>query len=286
MDIKEITREFNREKEIKGTYKFKHVVKLFSELAALDKESEKLRKRHGCLSWIMILLLFSAPFGLGALHPYLAPPAGVLFLVAAIVFIVKWRKAKQTDLANDFRTFALPVLRDLAEDVAQDSKLSISIPLDPVEKSDHLTDTSDKYEKGVYHKCVDYIYSRSYLEAHLPMRDGNALAISGRVFLKKTKKSKRTPRGKYKTKVKYKKWVVFTLDLMVNPERYVCDAGAFNASDHLKEKRAVRRKGGRESIRLRYMERIDMSRSADAGASPELMVKEILGVYKMLRVRA
>lgn len=285
MDINQITREFNRAGEIQGTYKLKHLVKLFTELAALDKQSEKLRKRYGCLTWIAILLLIAALIGLGAIYPHLAPIVGILFLVVIVVFIVKWRTAKKTDLANDFRTFALPVLRDLSEDVAQDSKLSISIPLTPIEKNGNLKTTSDKYKKGIYHKCIDYIYSRSYIEAKIPMRDGNGLGIAGEVFLKKTKKSK-WARGKHKTKVKYKKWIVFSVNLDVDPERYVCDESAFTASKRLKEKCAVRRKGGRETIRVRYMDRVDMSSSADAGASPELMIKEILGMYKMLRVRA
>ncbi|MCP4216822.1 MAG: hypothetical protein GY765_19380, partial [bacterium] len=126
------------------------------------------------------------------------------------------------DLDNEFRNFVKPLLEYLEEDLKSGVPISVSVQLRGPDDKVFSKGRGPKYQKGVYHKCYDYMFERPVADLNARLFDGNRLMLSVKESFIKTVKTKRSATGKYKTKYAYKKICEHTIKLKLNKERFTC----------------------------------------------------------------
>ncbi len=152
---------------------------------------------------------------------FFLPLALVVILVIGIIWgAILSMKYSRSDLPNEFREYLQPFLENLQDDIKPDSPVGVELMMSPVEKKEFGKGKSDKYSVGVYHSCYDHYFERDFLGLKLRLTDGNRLLLSGKELLIKTSKTKRNPRGKYKTKTKYKKRVTFDVRIIASSDAF------------------------------------------------------------------
>ncbi len=208
-----------QKKKIEGSWEIEKLLSVLNKLTDFDHFIEKKIKRYG---WGAILLYIPAVVGfIGSFFIYeefdLIPIwffAGLGVLgVLGFVFLLLYFKNRNLDLSNGFRLLVAPLLQDLKDDIKAGTKIEVKIPLSEIEERINLKNISPPYSKGAYHRIVDHDYQRDFMWLSMRLQDGNKLTLKGNEFLKVIEKTKRNPRGKTKSKTKYKK--LFTFDFMV-----------------------------------------------------------------------
>ncbi len=204
--------------KISGQWPVISLLNYISHLSDYDETIEAKKKFWQTAMIITLILQFLSIFA-SALLEMIYPFLGVIPLpIISVFFFLRYRKK---DLPDDFRKFVGPLVHELRNDLKKGSPVSIDMALSSVEDKKNKTGESDKYEKGVYYKCIDHFFERDFLNLMLRLYDGNKLVIKAREFLIKIVKTKKNPRGKIKTKTKYKRKVFFNIRLMVNGNRYL-----------------------------------------------------------------
>ncbi len=208
---------FQKLKQVKGTFKHEDLVKIIGLLETADKSVEKKMRMFTIFS-VLTFVAAIGSFFLEALPPFV----GIGLIIAGIVLIVIRVMVKGYDLDNEFRLFFKPLLQLLEEDIKPGSVIKVNLELRAPDDKKFSKGKSQKYSKGVYHRCFDHTYQRHV--GHLQMRlyDGNRLIISVNEEYIKTSKTKRNARGKYKTKYVYTRTYSFHLRLRINREKFTC----------------------------------------------------------------
>ena len=215
--------------KISGSWPIRQLLEFGAALKEYDVSVEKKKKfalagMIVCLVPLALIILVGIFSGgiltKNAIQTMVLLAAILLILgIVASIFFLRYRKF---DVCDEFRKFLLPLLEHLQDDIKKNSTVLVEMPLDSLENSTYLKNTSDVYSKGAYHKCLDYLYDRVFLSVTLRLHDGNTLILRGNEFLKKTKKTKKNPRGKIKTKTKYTKKFTFDTRLKINSGVYTC----------------------------------------------------------------
>jgi hypothetical protein len=174
-------------------------------IAACDALSDKVRTKLGCTFGIAIVALVVLIFVfMGA---WTGVKTIIILAVAAIMSwsFFLWRWTKSIDVSNNFRQFAIPVLTVLRDDFDPAQPVHLRIDLTgPTEKGKKRNETPP-FKKGVYHKVVDSMYVDPWMTAEGHLVDGTKLSWEVTDTIRERSQTKRTARGKIKTKTKHKK---------------------------------------------------------------------------------
>jgi hypothetical protein len=111
------------------------------------------------------------------------------------------RKHGLPDAFTQFTTLMLPALR---EDHDPNAPLELNLDFSGFDSGNKLVSTSDPYKQGAYYKIIDSFYDDPWLTAHAQFADGSDVRLTVTDNVRSSKKTKRNPRGKIKTKTKYK----------------------------------------------------------------------------------
>jgi len=255
----EISR-FIAEKRMEGKYNLKQLIKLISRLEKYDLKIEKRMK--------IFLILSIVFFILSLVTLFIFPFAIIVTIILAIIFLILRLINKGKDLSNDFRLLLFPFLKELNEDIDLSAKIAIKMPLSKFEDKSNFLETTPVYKKGVYHKCIDFIYEREELSLNIPMRDGNAIDLNVQKLMIKTQKTKRNPRGKSKTKIKYKEIYTFIPQIFINKKRFAPNSN--NVSGKIKV--------GNKVIKDKIVIKTKNKRPVDIA----LLIEKILVMYQNL----
>ncbi|MDM8515441.1 hypothetical protein QUF76_04520 [Desulfobacterales bacterium HSG16] len=231
-------RSLLKNRGITGSWEAADCINALSELEKIDSDAEKNEKKAFtraalCLFGIIASLITGAMTTTPYFF-YLAP----VFGIALVIFVLVGIRYSFRDLDDGFRVYLFPLLRALSDDIKKNKKISIEMDFFPTDKKIFKKSKSDKYQKGVYHKCYDTLYERDYLKMTLPLHDGNRLVVSVRDSLIEAQMTKKNPRGKIKTKRKYKKQVMtYTIRLKVSAKKYRCKKELIetNLKDNIKK---------------------------------------------------
>ena len=123
-------------------------------------------------------------------------------------------------MPNGLRQFALPLLTILRED--QDPEKPLDLWLDLTGAHDVLASRSTRrreYKKPPYHKVVDSFFEDPWFQGHAHFVDGAHVNFVVTDHVRSSKKTKRNPRGKIKTKIKNKKKTEVAVDALACPNR-------------------------------------------------------------------
>lgn len=256
-----------REKQVDLNRPVDDLLKLLNPLASCDKVADKARTPLGCTFGLAIVaaivLCFVLPW------PALAVP---LVLVVAIVlitgFLFFW--TRRVDLSNNLREFVLPVLTLFREDIDPrhpfHMKLDLRSPLSKAKK----TGESAPYKRGAYHKIIDSTYVDHWMTAEGVLVEGTRLWWSITDSIRERKKTKKNPRGKYKTKTKYTKKTKIEVEVGLQKSSYELQG---NAGDKVKAG------DKRNAVQIARRQRAD---SLDA-LPPRALIDIITGVYQHAR---
>lgn len=199
-------------------------LEILTHLELLDQKTERKGKRAFKIIISSFILLFVSGF-IGAA---IFPPALFLipFGIAGFIFgIFSAIRQGKRDIDDGFRNYLKPLMKVLERDMKADRELSIEMALLPTDHKNFLKSGGQKYKKGDYHACYDRIYEREYLSLKARLYDGNRLTLSVSDSLTRSDMTKKNPRGKIKTKSKYRKQrITYMIRLRVNPEKYRCKA--------------------------------------------------------------
>ena len=209
------------DKRIDANRSVDELLALMKPLAACDTMADKVRTKLGCSFALAILLTIVGFFVLINVAGFTVGVILALVLLAvaiALGFFYFW--TKKIDVSNNFRQFAVPVLSVFREDIDATKPVHIQLDLSsPTDKS-KLQSESAPYASGVYHKVIDSMYRDPWMSAEAVLVDGSKLSWSVTDSIRERKKTKRNPRGKYKTKTKYSKKTNLEVTLKMRKKTY------------------------------------------------------------------
>jgi hypothetical protein len=130
------------------------------------------------------------------------------------------RFARKHDVPNGLRSFTLPLIPILREDHDPSAPLELRIDLSGYKQDSKQTGKGDAYKRGRYHKIVDTFYDDPWLDGHARFVDGADVRFQVIDHVRSSRKTKRTPRGKIKTKVKSKKKIEMTVTVSFPARNY------------------------------------------------------------------
>lgn len=237
-------------------------------LAACDNVANKSQTRFGCTFGILFVVSIAAAIVFSNVGwSTLTTGAILLFVVATVAAGWFWMWLRRIDVSNNLRSFVVPVLTLFREDIDPKSpvhlRLDLSSPTAPPKK----TGQSPPFKQGVYHKIIDTMYVDPWMSAEAVLVDGTKLSWSVMDRIRERKKTKKNPRGKYKSKTKYRKVTDLEVRLSLRTKTYAL-AEAELSADGKRGKVEVQR-----SVRTDSLDPID----------PRALVDAITEVYRAAR---
>ncbi len=133
----------------------------------------------------------------------------LIFLLAsialAVIFIVKAVKFNDDRFNPDAESILTPLFSCIGPDLAKNSSVTLSASLRSPFDKEFLVKEGQKYSTFAYPECIDRFYKRPVLNLECRLLDGTRL-LAGIVehSMEKVLK-KKNPRGKWKTKKKYRR---------------------------------------------------------------------------------
>ncbi len=286
MDMNALAGSMIAEKKISGQWSLSQLFSIFDALTEYDLQIEAKIAKFGKLGMQGFIFLFLSVFlnivviNINPNILFLTIPLSILFFIGGIIGVVLWFRYKKMDLRNEFREYLRPLLENLRDDLKKDAPVILELSLDFVEQKKFSKGKSHKYSVGIYHKCYDYYFERDFLNVKLRLNDGNRLILSGTELLTKTSKTKKTPRGKTKTKTKYKKRVMFDARLTVEPEKF--------QSAQLPKEGAprfyVKQLNGTSAIGVKFMEKLKGTPESMV-PDPDVTLRHLITLYSHVQAK-
>lgn len=186
------------------------------------------------------------------------------------------RFARKHDLPFGLRLFTVPLLPILREDQASDAPLELTLDFTGAEQKDKQQRVTEPYRKGAYHKVIDTFYDDPWINGHAKFADGTELRFAVIDHIRSSRKTKRTPRGKIKTKVKAKKKTELTVTLSF-PKRNYAEAENGGAASADLKKQSVK---ADEDATVVSLTRVVEPARMDGIPEPELLLTLIGEAYE------
>lgn len=210
-------------KQLSGEYEPGALIALLRPIAAFDRLADKARTPMGCSTAFLFVLAFVLLIVSANVSLFLLP-LSVAALGGAIWLLVTVLKLKKLDLSNNFRQVAMPLLAVLREDMEKGATMNVRLDLSPATAKGKKTGTGKPYKEGAYHKVVDTTYVDAWFGGGTRLADGSLLQWDVTDDVVESRRTKRTPRGKYKTKTKYRKESTFTVNVSLPAKEYAAAA--------------------------------------------------------------
>lgn len=204
---------------------------LLARVEALEEYRKSIpAKRKRTRRWLILSIIAAIVFYLlEDWQSYLLPGArfaGVLCTVAmyaaiisSIVAIVMLIRLYLRKCDGDAAAVLGPFLRCIGPDLAKGNPVKVNASLKPPAASDFLVKTGEKYVKGYYQDCVDRFFKREIVNLQCRLSDGTRLLAGITEHgVEKTLK-KKNPRGKWKTKKRYRRKIAFRARLVLDESR-------------------------------------------------------------------
>jgi len=247
-----------RDKWIEFTMPPEMWLQFLKELARFDKEGDASRKAVGWTAGIAFiaafLSIFVLPVGMELGGPVgqllvLLPLAAVgLGILALIVFFA----LKRIDIANNLRLFVAPLIAILREEMDPKEKLALTMDFRGGNHKSKIQDET-KHDPGRfrYPKIKETHYLDPWFDGRAQLADGGILEWHVVDRIRKREITKKTPRGKIKSKTKYKGKRLMDVRLGLRQKEYGLARGDQAAGDGSQVRVAVREGESRNLFKLR-----------------------------------
>jgi hypothetical protein len=200
------------------------VLDLVRALLDFDTAMAGKRKKAGCAIPIAILVAIGG-FVTSGMYPFglVVPIVAVVGVIASIVLFVRF---KSQDLSDNLRTAAVPFLAVLREEMSAADPLHVNIDLRPYAVDEKKRRQSDPYKKGAYYKIVDKLYVDPWFDGSAALADGTKVRWRVIEHVLEHHKTKRTSRGKIKSKTKTSRKTVAMVTLAFPNKEYAVSGDA------------------------------------------------------------
>jgi hypothetical protein len=196
------------------------LVDLLKPVAAFDKAVGSSRTRLGCSIGLLIVAVIASFVLMGAVHPLVGGAVLVAAIVGLVYTIKMYKWAGSVDVSDNLGGFALPMLSLLREDFDGAEPVHVHLDLRAPTAKEKVVNVGKEYKRGAYYKIIDTIYKDEWFSGRALLHDGSRLRWELTEIIRESKKSKRTPRGKYKTKTKHKKKAKIEIELTLRKKTY------------------------------------------------------------------
>lgn len=199
------------------------VLELLRGLLDFDTTMAAKRKKAGCsipLAILAAIICFVIAGNTYQSTRTIMIAAAVLCVVAMAAAIVLFIRFKRQDLSDNLRTAAVPFLALLREDMNPGDALHVSIDLRPYAIDEKKKRQSEPYKKGQYHKIIDRLFVDPWFSGGVVLADGTKVHWKVIEHVMQQTKTKRNPRGKYKSKTKIKRKTVAVVTLGFSTKTY------------------------------------------------------------------
>lgn len=199
------------------------LIELLEPVAACDKLVGKSKTTAGCSIALLCL---------GIVFSFIFVPSPYNFILAAVlVGLIVWlsrmlKIAQRMDCSDNLGGFALPMLRLLRDDFKPEEPVHVHLDLRLPTVKEKFVRKSDPYKRGAYYKIIDTFYKDDWFSGEAHLTDGSRFRWNIEETIRESKKSKKTPRGKYKTKTKYKKKASIEVELVLRKKVYAVEGAA------------------------------------------------------------
>lgn len=209
------------EKSVEGSRTPEEWLGLLKDVSEFDRIGDAGRSGAGKLAIILlistVILLFVSGL-LGQLIPGWIPIVLlILCVLGAIISGLIYFKLKKVDLPNRLRQFIVPVIAILREDIEPSALLNLRIDLrGPIgeKEMNHQEDSSG------YPKIKITNYADSWFSGGANLADSSSLQWQLIDYIRQRKVTKRNPRGKIKSKTKYKIQTLIEVKLGMRSKDY------------------------------------------------------------------
>lgn len=244
------------------------ILALVKPLAACDAMANKVQTKFGCASGIALVATIAVWIWFANIGWWenRALKTAVFVAVVAIMLgtFALYRWLKSIDVSDNLRKFVVPVLALFREDFDPKHPVHVRIDLGKPTTKAKKVGQSAPYKHGAYHKIIDTTYLDPWMTADAVLVDGTKLTWSVTDRIRERTKTKRNPRGKYKTKTKYTKKTDLEVTVALRTKAFAV-RNAELSSDGKRGKVEVQR-----SIRTDSLDPID----------PRALIDAIAGVYR------
>lgn len=227
-------------KQLAGEYEPGALIALLRPIAEYDRLSDKARTPMGCTTGALFVLAFVLLIVSANVSPFLLP-LPLAALAAAIWLLVTVLKMKKLDLSNNFRQVAMPLFAVLREDMEPGATLNVRIDLSPPTSKAKKTGSGSPYQAGAYYKVVDTTYLDPWFGGGARLADGSLLQWTVTDDVVESAKTKRTARGKIKTKTKHRRLTTIAVDVALSKKEYAVAAGPAAEGEKVKVKDGEKR---------------------------------------------
>jgi len=177
----------------------------------------------GCSTAALFVLSFVLLIVSANVSPFLLP-LPLAALVGAIWLLVTVLKMKKLDLSNNFRQVAMPLFAVLREDMEPGATVNVRLDLSPPTAKGKKTGTGKPYDVPGYRKVVDTTYVDPWFGGGARLADGSVLQWTVTDDVVASERTKRTARGKIKTKTKHRKTTTIAVDVALPKKEYAVAA--------------------------------------------------------------
>jgi hypothetical protein len=199
----------------------------------------------------------------------------MVFAALGVVFLAAFFVMRRRDLPDNLRRFVIPLLAVLREEMKPDEPLTMRLDLGGgtlIEKQ-----TSQRKLGVGYPSIKETHYTDAWLSGAARLADDARLAWQITDYIRKREITKRTARGKIKTKAKYKVKTVVEVRLGLPREDYTphVEAALTDEGDRL----ALKPGAKRDVIRVR---RVVVANQLDTRLDPRHVLDLVAGAYKQV----
>ncbi|MEK6376000.1 MAG: hypothetical protein AABO58_25260 [Acidobacteriota bacterium] len=192
------------------------VLDLLRALLDFDATMAAKRKKAGCsipLAIVVAIFFFVVAGNTSDTTRTIMTALALLCVAAAIAAIVFFLRFRRQDLSDNLRTAAAPFLAVLREDMNAGDPLHVDIDLRPYDIEEKKKKQSEPYKKGAYYKIIDRLFVDPWFRGSVALADGTKVHWKVIEHVVKRDKTKKTSRGKIKSKTKIKRKTVAVVTL-------------------------------------------------------------------------
>ena len=206
-------------KQLAGEFEPSALIALLRPLAEYDRLSDTSRTSMGCSTAALFVLAFVL-FIVAANVSLFLVPLSLAALGGAIYLLVTVLRLRKLDLSNNFRQVAMPLFAVLKEDMEANATMNVRLDFSPPTSKAKKTGTGKPYKEGDYYKVVDTTYVDPWFGGGARLADGSLLQWEVTDDVIESKRTKRTARGKHKTKTKYRKQSAISVTVALPLKEY------------------------------------------------------------------
>jgi hypothetical protein len=186
---------FLREKKVDASYPLDAWIAFLSGVARYDKQGDALRKGLGWTAALGIVIGF---FGFIFTESTLM----LLFVMIGALALAFFFILRRIDAPDTLSRFILPLVTLLREDIDADEALHLTMDLRGGTREDKRRDSTDFEDRG--RSIRQTFYNDPWIAGEGKLADGSTLGWEIVDDIRERRVTKRNPRGKIKTKYKYK----------------------------------------------------------------------------------